>query len=172
MLGVPSSFAAAAGCIIGGRLSDAWKRRDRRGRVFVCMLPMILSPPVAYAALGAADLRILCLLYSLWSMVSSLWIGSGAAIIQDSVLPRMRGTAGATFLLAVSLIGLALGPYGVGRVSVLTGSLHLAILSVLLVSPIALLVMWQVSRGLPFAEAAKGARAQAAGEPLPLAGAG
>jgi MFS-type transporter involved in bile tolerance (Atg22 family) len=76
----------------------------------------------------------------------------------------MRATAGAAFLLAVSLIGLALGPYLVGRVSVLTGSLRLGILSILAVAPLALLAMWRVSRGLPAAESSKEARAAQAGE--------
>ena len=164
MIGIPSSFGSAAGCIIGGRLSDAWKRRDPRGRIFVCMLSATLAPPVAFGVVSSSGVGTLYVLYPLWALLSSLWIGSGAAIIQDSVLPRMRATAGAAFLLAVSLIGLALGPYLVGRVSVLTGSLRLGILSILAVAPLALLAMWRVSRDLPAAESSKEARAAQAGE--------
>lgn len=163
-IGIPSSFASAAGCILGGRLSDAWRGRDPRGRVFVCMLSIALSPPLAYAALAAADVAHLALVYALWSVVSSLWIGSAAAMVQDAVLPRMRATAGATFLLAVSLIGLALGPYQAGRISVLCGSLRVGILSILAAAPLGLYLMWQASRRLPAAERSKAARAIGAGE--------
>jgi MFS family permease len=166
MIGIPSSFAAAAGCILGGRLSDRWRRRDPRGRVFVCMLSIALGPPIAYTVLSVADVRLACILYSLWSCVSSLWIGSGAAMIQEAVLPRMRGTAGATFLLGVSIIGLALGPYVAGRVSVLSGSLHTGMLCILAAAPPALYLMWRLSISMPLAVATKEQRARSAGEPL------
>ena len=51
MLGVPGAFASAAGCVTGGHLSDMWKRRDPRGRLFVCMLAAILPAPLLFAAL-------------------------------------------------------------------------------------------------------------------------
>jgi MFS family permease len=164
MIGVPQGLASAAGVILAGRLSDAWRARDPRGRIFVGMLTLTLSPPLVYATLSVSDVRALYLLNPLAALVVSSWIGSSAALIQDCVLPRMRGTAGATFLLVVSLIGLALSPYLVGKVSVLTGSLRLGILSIFIVTPIALYVMWRVARELPLAEATKVARASAAGE--------
>jgi MFS family permease len=58
---------------------------------------------------------------------SSLWIGPGASTVQDLVPPRMRGTASAAYLLVVTFIGLALGPYTVGRLSEAIGDLRLAL---------------------------------------------
>ena len=57
MLGLPAAFAAAAGCAIGGFLSDAWKRRDPRGRLFVVMLAAILLGPLLIAALHATNVE-------------------------------------------------------------------------------------------------------------------
>jgi len=164
MIGVPAGFGAAIGCVAGGRLSDVWRRRSDRGRVYACMLALVLPLPFVAGALATTDVRVLYLLAPLVQLGANMWLGSGAAAIQDAVLPRMRGTAAATLFIATSL-GLALGPYFVGRISALTGSLRIGILSMFIVSPIALFALWRASRELPLAEATKEMRAAAAGEP-------
>jgi MFS family permease len=165
MIGVPAGFAAAVGCVAGGRLSDVWRRGNPRGRIYACMLALALPPPIILAAVSTRDVRVLYLLAPLSQLASNMWLGSGAAALQEAVLPRMRGTAAATLFLATSL-GLAVGPYFAGRVSVLTGSLRTGILSIFIVSPLALFLLWRASRALPAAEAGKHSRAAAAGEPL------
>jgi MFS family permease len=165
MIGMPSGIASAIGSILVGRLSDAWRSRDPRGRIFVGMLTMVVPPPIIYAALSTVDLHHFYVFNVLMALVTGSWIGNAIAMTQDCVLPRMRGTAGATTLLVISLIGLALSPYLVGKVSVLTGSLRLGIMSIFVVTPIGLFLMQRVARGLPLAEATKAARADAAGEP-------
>ena len=167
MMGVPGAFATAVGVIIGGRLSDAWRRRSARGRIYLCLLSIVLTPALLVAALSSRDLGTLYVLTPLVHVAANMWLGSGAAAIQDSVLPRMRATAAATLFIATSL-GLALGPYFVGRVSAFSGSLRTGILCVLLASVPALALLWRSSRGLPAAEASKEARAIAAGE-VPVA---
>ena len=165
MLGVPGAFASAAGCVTGGYLSDVWKRRDSRGRLFVCMLAAIMPAPLLFAALAAADVRIFFLINPLILFVAYLWVGPAAAAIQDCVLPRMRGTAGAIFILAVSILGLGLGPYSTGKVAALTGSLRAGMLSMTIMMPLGLLLLWLASRHIGAAEDTRMARARAAGEP-------
>jgi MFS family permease len=164
VLGVPGAFASAAGCVTGGHLSDLWKRRDPRGRRFVCMLAAILPAPLLFAALAAADVRVFCLIYPLIMFVAYLWVGPAVAAIQDCVLPRMRGTAGAIFLLAVSILGLGLGPYCTGKIAALTGSLRTGMLSMIVFMPLALLLLWLASGHIGAAEDTRVARARAAGE--------
>ena len=77
----------------------------------------------------------------------------------------MRGTAGAVYLLALSLIGQALGPYCTGKIATLTSSLRVGYASILVVMPIALVLLWLASRQIETAENTKMARARAAGEP-------
>jgi MFS family permease len=164
MLGVPQGFGSAAGIVVGGFLSDAWKRRDPRGHLFVIMLANILPLPLLIAMLHATNVRIIYLVNPLLAFTAALWVGPAAATVQDCVLPRMRGTAGAVFLLALSMLGLALGPYCIGKVAVLTGSLLTGIMSLLGMMPVALLLLWVASLGIEAAEESRGARARAAGE--------
>jgi MFS family permease len=167
MIGIPIAFGAAVGCIAGGRLSDAWRRRSPRGRIYTCASSIVLPAPIVLLALTTKDVRILYLCSGLTGFAANMWLGSGAAAIQDSVLPRMRGTAAATLFIATSL-GLAIGPYFVGRVSALAGSLRVGILALFLVSPLALFMLWRASRTLPAAEDSREARAHAVGEPATL----
>lgn len=164
LLGIPSGAAAAAGVAIGGPISDFLRRRSARGRIFACMLSAVLPPPILFAALWTADVRLFCVLLPLAAFAANLYSASMAASIQDCLLPRMRGTGAAVSFIAAAL-GLAIGPYFAGRVSVLTGSLRLGMLSVLIASPAALFLLWRASRVIAAAEASCEARAAAAGEP-------
>ena len=46
-----------------------------------------------------------------------MWVGIAPTTVSDLVLPRMRGVAGAYYILMVSMLGLALGPYSIGYIS-------------------------------------------------------
>jgi len=164
MLGVPGAFVSAASCLTGGYLADVWKRRDPRGRLFVCMLAAGLPGPLLLAGLAVKDVRAFYFIYPLILFAAYLWVGPAAAAIQDCVLPRMRGTAGAIFLLALSILGLGLGPYGTGKAAALSGSLRTGMTSMILVMPPALLALWLASRRIGEAERTRVARARAAGE--------
>ena len=89
-------------------------------------------------------------------------LGAAAATTQDLVLPQMRGTATAAFFLGTTLIGLSFGPYMVGQISDLTGTvvngqpvgnLRAGILSLIGVAPIAVALLLYAYRALPEAEA-------------------
>jgi hypothetical protein len=53
----------------------------------------------------------------LYHIGSSVYVGCAATTVTNLVLPRMRGMAGAFFILTLSMIGLALGPYTLGRLA-------------------------------------------------------
>jgi MFS family permease len=164
-LGVPSAIASAIGVIAGGRLSDAWKQRDPRGRLFVCMLSSIATAPLLVLMFTRPDFQAYAWLNPMVSMVSSAWVGSTVAAYQDFVLPRMNGTVSATYVLGSTMVGLAIGPYASGKVATLTGSLQIGVFSLLVMPPISLLCLWLVSRRMEHLEASKIDRAIAVGEP-------
>ena len=98
------------------------------------------------------------------SLCAAMWAGPAVSTIQDLVLPRMRATTSAAYLLMVTFVGLALGPYAIGRLSVALGSLRSAMLCGLCVNALALLCGALATRYLVHDESSKLARARAAGE--------
>ena len=77
-----------------------------------------------------------------------LWLGPGASSVQDLVPPRLRAVASAVYLLIITFIGLALGPYAIGRMSVAFGSLRPALLCGLAANLVAALILLLAMRHL------------------------
>jgi len=167
-LGLIVGGAAAAGGWIGvtcgGVLADRLRRTSPRGRLYVGMLNAVLTIPLALAVVWIPNKTIaLCLALPLYA-ASALWLGPGTSTIQDLVLPRMRAMASAAFLLVNTLIGLAMGPYTIGRLSMATGDLRVALSLALIAYVIALGFFLFAARTLGEDEATRLERAQAAGE--------
>ena len=76
-------------------------------------------------------------------VLTSLWIGPAASTVQDLVPPRLRATAAAAYLVVVTFVGLALGPYVVGRLSVATGSLRTGLVLALAADFVAAWLLWR-----------------------------
>ncbi len=111
IIGWSAAFSAAAGVILGGYLSDLWRQRDPRGRLFINMLSVALPIPLVAFLLTTDDLAAFYWVNPFAHMFASAWVGAAVATLQDLVLPRMRATAGATYILGTTMVGLALGPY-------------------------------------------------------------
>ena len=95
--------------------------------------------------------------------------GSGGitAMIQDLVLPRMRGAAAACYSLVAIVVGSGIGPYATGKVSEVTGSLGTGIMSVMILAPPALILLWIAAQRLKTETAERRLQlARDAGEPV------
>ncbi|MCW5890002.1 MAG: MFS transporter [bacterium] len=161
--------AAAAGGWLGTTLGGLWADRLRRrwpaGRLHVGVACGLLGAPLAAWMLTTEHTTLGLVLSFFATAASSLWIGPGATTVQDLVMPRMRGTASAAYLMVVTFIGLALGPYVVGRLSVATGDLRTALLLALVAGLLGAACLAAAARHLAADEATRLARARAAGEP-------
>ncbi|HEY0113516.1 MAG TPA: MFS transporter [Allosphingosinicella sp.] len=166
ILGWSAAASAAAGVIMGGYISDRWRQHDPRGRLFVNMLSAVLPIPLVAFMLTTESLSAFYWINPLAHMLASAWVGAAVATLQDLVLPRMRATAGATYILGTTMVGLALGPYFAGKISVLSGSLATGIFALYVVPPFTLLGLWLASRRIQELEATKVERARAEGEPV------
>jgi MFS family permease len=158
------------GVILGGRMSDTLRQTNPAGRIAVIafgLLAPVLPLWFAFSTVptpGDSDFIRFVALASLTNMLASSALGAAAATTQDLVLPRMRGTATATFLIAATLFGLALGPYLAGYVSATTHDLGIGVKSILVIVPIGLTLLAFAYRLVPTAEATLVQRARAAGE--------
>ena len=164
IIGWSAAASAAAGVILGGYLSDLWRERDARGRLFVNMIAALAPLPLVAFMLTTDNLLAFYLVNPVAHLLASCWVGAAVATLQDLVLPRMRGTAGATYILGTTMVGLALGPYFAGKVSVLAADLRTGIAALYLMPPLTILGLWLVSRRIAELEETKVDRARAAGE--------
>jgi MFS family permease len=167
-------FGAAGGflgVIMGGRMSDWLRTRSESGRIMVIafglltpVIPVILAFTTVNDPTSDMDFVRFTVFASLANLFASTALGAAAATTQDLVMPRMRGTATATFFLATTLFGLALGPYLAGQMSVVSGSLSTGVLSILVIVPVGIALLVAAYRLVPLAERTVVERARAAGE--------
>ena len=169
IIGWSAAIAAAIGVILGGIVSDIWRRRDPRGRIFVNMLAVVLPVPFVALMFTTRDPALFYLALPAAQTFGSAWVGAAVATLQDLVLPRMRATAGATYVLGTTMVGLALGPYYAGKMADVMESLSTGIFALYIAPPFTLLALWWTGRRLAALEATRLERAEAAGEtPTPF----
>jgi MFS family permease len=166
IIGWTAAVSAAAGVILGGYLSDLWRQRSPNGRLYLNMLSAVLPIPLVAFLLTTDSLAAFYWVNPVAHMVASAWVGAAVATLQDLVLPRMRATAGATYILGTTMVGLALGPYFAGKMSVLTGGLAGGIAALYFMPFLTVIGLAIGARHLARLEATKVERARAAGEPI------
>lgn len=165
-LGGGAAAGGFIGIVLGGRIADHLKQTKPWGRIPVIMVGALGPGVPLIIAFTTPSLPVFYILAFVLQMLASSALGATAATVQDLVLPRMRGTATATFFIATTLIGLALGPYMAGYVSTVSGSLRTGILSLLAAAPISTVLLILAWRAVPAAEASVVERARAAGEAI------
>jgi MFS family permease len=166
-VGAPAALAGFLGVILGGFLADRLQSRFANGRVMVVLLGLLATALPLFATYRAETFTSFAILSFITVMCYSSALGGAAAASQALVLPRMRGTATATFFIATTLVGLALGPFMAGYVSsVNDDNLAIGVLSTLVAVPVGTVLLILALRWFPAAAASLEARARAAGEPI------
>lgn len=117
MLGLSSAIGGWFGINAGGILSDRLRPKTPWARVLIGFLVVLLASPAILVMLTTDNSRLAYGMYFLFMLTSPMWIGPVVATSNELVLPRMRGISGAFYILSVTFIGLALGPYTIGKIS-------------------------------------------------------
>lgn len=171
-LGANGAISGFLGVIIGGRVADALRARNPAGRILVILFGVVAPVVPIWIGYTTSDPVLFYGMNFLAGLFGAAALGAAAATTQDLVLPRMRGTATAAFFLGTTLVGLCFGPYMVGQVSDLTGSmvdgklvgdLRTGILSLIAVAPMAVVLLLYAYKSVPRAEATLAERAGEAG---------
>ncbi|MFN3621042.1 spinster family MFS transporter, partial [Sphingorhabdus sp.] len=172
ILGANGAVSGFLGVIVGGRVADALRTKNPAGRILVIILG-VLGPIIPIGIGYTTDNATLFYVMNfLAGMLGATALGAAAATTQDLVLPRMRGTATAAFFLGTTLVGLSFGPYMVGQISdlagtmvdgKLVGNLRVGILSLIAVAPVAIALLIAAYRTVPKAERTIVERAREAG---------
>ena len=165
-LGGGGAAGGFIGVILGGRMADALYARTPSGRIWVVMFGLVSPLPLAIWQFTTESFALFSILNVVVGALAASALGAAAATSQSLVLPRMRGVATATFFLATTLVGLALGPYLAGYVSAQNdGDLSIGVISTLWITPIGVALLIAAIKLIPAAGASVLERAIAAGEP-------
>ncbi|WP_133364613.1 spinster family MFS transporter [Qipengyuania sediminis] len=173
-LGASGAASGFIGVILGGRLADYLRTTNPSGRIIVIMIGVLGPILPIWIGFTTENEALFYAMNFAAGVLGSAALGAAAATTQDLVLPRMRGTATAVFFLATTLIGLGFGPYLVGQIAdlggtmvdgKLVGDLRLGLLSLIAVAPIGMALLLYAYRTLPRAEATIAERAERAANP-------
>lgn len=118
IVGLATAISGWIGVTGGGIISDWWRRKSPRARLYCGLVSAFGSLPLALFILTTENTNAAYVAVYIDVVFSSAWIGSAVALANELVLPRMRATASSFYILLVTFIGLAMGPYAIGRLSV------------------------------------------------------
>ena len=116
-VGLGNAAGGLLGVISGGALADRLKLKFANGRLVVGIITIVLTTPFVLWMLFTDSLVAAYWLNFIYHIPASMWVAIAPSTANDLVMPRMRAVAGAYFLLMNTIIGLALGPYLMGRLS-------------------------------------------------------
>lgn len=116
-LGLALGLTGVLGAIAGGWLSDRVSKRDARNQAAIPAIAVLVSTPLYIAALAVDSMWLSLVILLVPATLNALWYGPAYAMVQGLVAPNMRATATAVLLFIISVVGLGLGPVGIGLLS-------------------------------------------------------
>ena len=106
-----------AGTFLGGYLADRLGPRDQRWCMWIPAISTLIYIPFAFLLYLWPDGRVALVLSLPGSFLGGMYLGPTFAMVQTLVRPEMRAVASAILLFVINIIGLGLGPQGVGILS-------------------------------------------------------
>jgi MFS family permease len=172
MMGIIVLISGFLSIALGGYFSDLLKRMTPKARPYMGLVSM-LALPFYGLALNADVLSHLYAYASIGIFLGMIWIPSSLAMASELCTPRTRATSIAFNQLAGTLLGLAMGPYIMGEISVSLGNVGYSeadrlqwamLLGLGFTSPIAAYLLYKSSKYVVVEESTVVERAAAAGE--------
>lgn len=117
LLGLALGLGGGIGSWLGGRLCDLAGKGDVRRHILWPALAGVFGGAVLVGAVTASGVAPMLALLTLSAALTSAWYGPSFSVIQGAAPPEARAAASAVNLLISNLIGLGLGPLGVGLLS-------------------------------------------------------
>jgi MFS family permease len=109
--------AGVTGTFLGGFLADRLGARDARWYMWIPAIATAVYIPFAVLLFLWPDPHIALILSIPGSIFGGMYLGPTFAMCQSLVPPTMRATASAVLLFVINMIGLGLGPLGIGILS-------------------------------------------------------
>ena len=117
ILGASAAVAGGIGVILGGVLGDLMRRRSPNGGLQVSVVAVLGACACNLILLTVDSLQAALVANFFALLLAPMWIGIATSTVVALVLPRLRALAAAFYILVITFIGLALGPYSIGVAS-------------------------------------------------------
>lgn len=150
MLGGLGAVAGSLGVVGGGIVADRMARDGVQARRVLFIGITVIGAMLGHAVMFNADTLVFYYVATAVTLTfMSASLGGASGTIVNIVPPHLRGTATAGFLLGTNMIGLALGPYTGGKLSVLFADLGLGMVTLVGLLPPTLLSLMVAYQALP-----------------------
>jgi MFS family permease len=117
IMGIIGGLAGVFGTWLGGALSDRFGAANLRFNVIMPAVATLIALPFYITGLLVESFILAVCLVAVPAILNTLWYGPIYSTAQGLVQPRTRATAAAILLFIINLIGLGLGPLGIGIIS-------------------------------------------------------
>jgi len=121
MMAASYCLPTAGGILLGGAAVDYLGHRTPAWRTVLPGIALILTLPAGIGLLATPSLLVCGILIGIWSFLVALPYASVVSLTQSLAPPRLRGLVTGTYYASTYIIGVGLGPQGVGIVSDLLG---------------------------------------------------
>lgn len=150
MLGSLGALGGTFGVVGGGILADRVAKDGVHARRVLFIAATAAATMICHAIMfSAVSLAFYYAAVFVTLIFMSASLGGSSGTIVNIVPPELRGTATAAFLLGTNMIGLALGPYAGGKLSVLFGDLGTGMLALVAMLPLTLTALLIAYGALP-----------------------
>jgi MFS family permease len=147
-LGLAIGGGSLLGTLLGGFVADRWRRIDRVAPIYIAMIAVGAGALLLGCVLTATDKVVFVLAIGALTVFLGGWPAGIIALSQELVLPLMRGRTAALYVATLTLISGSLGPYTVGRLADLSGSIRVAMSLLYVLLPLSLLFLLLARRRL------------------------
>ncbi len=154
-LGLATGLGGMIGTFAGGFLADKFGKIDVRWYLWIAVVAEILNIIPTYVAIFSDNTIYVLYNYFLTALFTAVYLGPCIAVTHNLVNAKMRALSSAILFLVLNLIGLGLGPLGIGWISDYLAptygdeSLRYAFCFSFVTGAIALVLFWLAAKSYP-----------------------
>lgn len=116
-LALSTGLFGAIGVLLGGMLGDKLGKKDKRWYQWIPGIATLLCVPAMLVAFLTDNTYVALMLIFIPGTLQNVYLGNSIATTHALVGLRWRATASAILFLVINIIGLGLGPFGIGYLS-------------------------------------------------------
>jgi MFS family permease len=148
-LGAAIGAGSLLGNFLGGFVVDRWRKINPAAPLYVTMGSLVAGALLLALALLVREKGPFALALGASIVFLTAWVPGFLALLQELVLPAMRGRAMAIYLVSTTMISGSIGAYAIGKISDAVGSIREGIYALYILVPLGLFFLASAARTLP-----------------------